>query len=282
MTNSSIPFFTIIIAVFNAEKTIQKCINSFALQSYKYKQLIIIDGNSTDNTKMLLQKNSENIDFWISEPDTGIYNAWNKGLLHSKGNWICFLGADDYFYNENVLSKYSLFLQSLTYPVKVVYGKIMLINSEDCEMYTSGKPWLKVKQRFKQYMSIPHPGTMHHQSLFDKHGFFDESFKIAGDYEFLLRELKFSNAEFIPDLITVAMQQGGISSNPKHTIFQLFEVRRAQRKNGISFAGIFWFLALVRVNIRFLLWKLIGEKNTRHLLDFARSLLGLPAYWTKT
>ena len=97
MKNKSLPLITIIIAVFNGAKTLQQCIDSVAQQSYPNKELIIIDGGSKDGTLDLLKANSEKIDYWVSETDNGIYNAWNKGLAQANGDWICFLGADDFF-----------------------------------------------------------------------------------------------------------------------------------------------------------------------------------------
>jgi glycosyltransferase involved in cell wall biosynthesis len=280
--SASNPLITIIIAVFNGAKTLQQCIDSVAEQSYANKQLIIIDGGSTDCTVELLQANDQSISYWISEPDAGIYNAWNKGLMQANGEWICFLGADDYFWDDQVLASMSRFLVKLPMNIRVAYSQIMLLSENGQELYLSGEPWQKVKQRFKQLMSIPHPGTMHRRDLFEQHGYFDESFRIAGDYELLLRDLKTADAEFIPDLVTVGMLQGGISSNPKNTLSQLHEVRRAQQKHGLKQPNFYWLMAVFRVYIRLLLWCIVGEKATRRALDMGRRMMGLPPHWTRT
>lgn len=282
MREQSQPLFTIIIAVFNGAKTLQQCIDSVAQQSYPNKQLIIIDGGSTDGTVELLQANDQSISYWVSEPDAGIYNAWNKGLKQANGEWICFLGADDYFWDDQVLASMSKFLVKLPVYIRVAYSQIMLLSEKGQELYLSGEPWQKVKQRFKQLMSIPHPGTMHRRDLFEQHGYFDESFRIAGDYELLLRELKTADAEFIPDLVTVGMLQGGISTNPKNTLLQLHEVRRAQQKHGLKMPSIKWLMAVLRVYVRLFLWRVIGEKATLKALDSGRRIMGLPPHWTRT
>ena len=282
MTEQSQPLITIIIAVFNGVKTLQQCIDSVAQQSYANKQLIIIDGGSTDGTVDLLQANNQSISYWISEPDSGIYNAWNKGLMQANGEWICFLGADDYFWDDQVLASMSRLLVKLPMIIRVAYSQIMLLSENGQELYLSGEPWQKVKQRFKQLMSIPHPGTMHRWSLFEQHGYFDESFRIAGDYELLLRELKTADAAYIPDMISVGMLQGGISSNPQNTLSQLYEVRRAQQKHSLKQPNFYWLMAVFRVYIRLLLWCIVGEKATRRALDMGRRMLGLPPHWTRT
>ncbi|MGD0961672.1 MAG: hypothetical protein ABSB19_17820, partial [Methylomonas sp.] len=191
-------------------------------------------------------------------------------------------GADDYYWDSQVLERISGHLLNAPADIRVVYAQLMLLDAAGAELYLIGQPWQNVKHRFKQLMSIPHPGALHRASLFAQHGPFDESFRIAGDYELLLRELKSADALFIPDLIMAAMQQGGISSTPKTALLQLREVRRAQIKQGLKLPGIFWIMAMSRVYIRLLLWRLAGENITRKLLDSGRRMLGLPLHWTKT
>lgn len=276
------PLITIIVAVFNGAKTLQQCIGSVARQTYPNKELIIIDGGSKDGTADLLEANREQISYWISEPDRGIYNAWNKGLAQAKGGWICFLGADDYFWDAQVLERLALQLEKLPPDIRVAYGQIMIVNTEGASLYPLGELWGKIKGRFKQVMCIPHPGAMHRRSLFEQHGQFDESFHIAGDYELLLRELKVADAFFMPDIITVAMRQGGISSTPANSLLQLREVRRAQRMHGQYFPGRFWLMAMMRVYMRLLLWSALGERMARKALDLGRRMMGLPPFWTRT
>lgn len=276
------PTLSIIIATFNAEKTLQKCIDSFVNQTYCNKQLIVIDGASTDNTLSIIKANQRHISFYLSEPDNGIYSAWNKAIKHATGNWICFLGADDYFYNERVLEEISAELAGLPAGTRIVYGQVMLIDALGEPIFAVGESWQKAGKIFNKLMSIPHPGTVHHKSLFADYGEFDESFKIAGDYEFLLRELKTAQAHFIPNLTTVCMQVGGISSNPINTVMQLKEVRRAQKKHGYGWPSFAWLMAYSRPYIRITLFKITGEKLARRILDYLRSLSGKSAFWTKT
>ena len=118
------PLITVIVAVFNGAKTLQHCIDSVAHQSYPNKDLIIIDGGSNDGTVDLLKTNYEQIKYWISEPDKGNYNAWNKGLSQAKGDWICFLGADDYFWDAQVLERMAEPLKKFPPDIRVAYSQI--------------------------------------------------------------------------------------------------------------------------------------------------------------
>ena len=91
------PLISVITAVKNSVCTIERSIQSVIAQRYRHIEYIIIDGASTDGTVEVLKKYSCNIDHMLSEPDTGVYSAWNKGLALATGEWVCFLGADDFF-----------------------------------------------------------------------------------------------------------------------------------------------------------------------------------------
>ena len=95
MNDKCTPLVSIIIAVYNGANTLQDCLDSIKQQTYQNIELIIIDGGSTDATIDVLNEYDAQISYWISEPDDGIYNAWNKGVVQAKGEWICFLGADE-------------------------------------------------------------------------------------------------------------------------------------------------------------------------------------------
>jgi glycosyltransferase involved in cell wall biosynthesis len=273
---------SIIVAVFNGGKTLQQCIDSVVQQTYTNIELIVIDGGSKDLTLDVIDANKKLFSYWISESDKGVYNAWNKGLLQAKGEWLCFLGADDYFLDAQVLERMAAELAMIPPEIRVAYGQVMLLNNNGEKLYPIGEPWREVKERFKQVMCIPHPGLMHRRSLFEQRGNFDESFRIGGDYELLLRELKSSEAVFIPGIITVGMRQGGLSSSPENAIESMRDARRAQKMHGLYFPGRYWVLAMLRVYLRLLLWHSIGEKMARKVLDLARRAKGLPPYWTRT
>jgi len=279
--DTSTPLISVIIAVYNGKATLQQCLDSVTQQTYAHIELIVIDGGSSDGTVDLIQTNAQRITYWISEPDRGIYNAWNKALAQAKGDWVCFLGADDFLWNNQVLERMAEQLVLLPAYIRVAYGQIMLLNNEDKPLFAVGEKWENVRNRFKQAMSLPHQGVMHRRSLFEKHGIFDESFRICGDYELLLRELRMSDAFFVDRIILAGMRNGGISSNPKNSLALLSESRSAQIKNGLRWPGSIWLMALARTYIRLVLWWVLGEKQARKMLDVGRRAMGLPAYWTK-
>lgn len=282
LTESTCPIIAIIVATYNNETTIQHCIDSITHQTYLHKELIIIDGGSCDDTVSVLKASDQVIAHWVSEPDRGIYHAWNKALMMAKGEWICFLGADDFFWDTTVLARIGEQLRLLSPSIRVVYGQNMLVNAGGEPLYAVGASWQTLKGKFRTRMCLPHPGLMHHRSVFERHGTFDESFRIAGDYEMLLRELKHGDALFIPNLIIAGVRQGGISSNPNSSLLVLAESRRAQRMHGRRFPPLLWLLSMIKVYLRFALWHLCGERVARSILDRGRKMLNQPKHWTKT
>jgi len=282
LITESKPKITVIVAVYNAKETLQQCINSVVKQSYQNVELIIIDGVSTDGSIDVIKQNKNNIRYWVSEFDTGIYNAWNKGLEKASGDWIAFLGADDFFFDNQVLERIASELILTPKNIRVVYGKIMLLNSIGEELFSVGEPWGIVKKQFQKFMAIPHQGVFHKRDLFADLGLFDESFKITGDYEFLLRELTNGDAYFVHNLTVACMRQGGISSKLENSIAILKELKRAQKIHHLTTLNLNWYMALLRVYIRTAIWAILGERYTKVLLDFGRILMGKKAVWTKT
>ncbi|HEX6725793.1 MAG TPA: glycosyltransferase family 2 protein [Nitrospira sp.] len=271
-TNSSgsEPLISVVVAMFNAVATLDRCINSVARQTYPYKELIIIDGGSKDGTVELLEANSQKISYWISEPDGGIYHAWNKALKVVRGEWIYFLGADDYFVDEHALARVAPYLQGGRTDARVVYGRVHLVKADGSIIGTFGEAWNR--KQFFQLMTLPHQGVFHHRSLFSVHGDFNEEFRIAGDYELLLRELKSHDPVFIPDGTIAAMQFGGMSSDGRLGLETLREIKRARNLNGVTMVAPLWRWALVKAYVRRFLSRLFGKTWTRVMVNGYRRL----------
>ena len=275
------PLITFVVAVFNARETLQQCLNSVTQQSCKDFELVVIDGASTDGSVDLLGSQASHFAYWISEPDRGVYDAWNKALRHSRGEWICFLGADDYLWSSDVVQQLSGKLAALPAQTSIAYGKIILLDRSGSPMFELGEPWERLEAQFKKKMCLPHPAVLHRRSLFEALGGFDPAFRIAGDYEFLLRCLKGQAPYFLGDVVVTAMRPGGLSSNPSNTLRGLGEAYRAQQKNGLKVLWVPKMMSYARVYMRLLVLKCVGVRATAVLLDWGRSCMGLSPYWTK-
>ena len=117
---------------------------------------------------------------------------------------------------------------------RVVYASVEVVDESGTVLSTLGQPWPSVRVAFRDHNAIPHQGVFHHRSLFDRHGRFDESYRICGDYEFLLRELVEHDACFVPDLVVVCMGSGGLSSRPGNLPTVARELDRARRAHGLT------------------------------------------------
>ncbi len=276
-----LPFISVIVAVRNGAETIQRCIDSFSRQTYPRKELVVMDGASTDGTVALLSENTDAIAYWQSEIDRGLYHAWNKALAHAKGEWICFLGADDYFWDENVLERVAERVCEAYPRHRVAYGRIYSVKENGDILETVGVPWEKARKAFCQVMAIPHQGVFHHRTLFEDHGEFDETFQVAGDYDLLLRELKDKDACFLDGLVVAGMQRGGLTGRTEHGLFLLREIERAREKNGISGLKLTWWFHFTRSWSRSALRRLFGKRASDAMADLYRVCVRKPRIWTR-
>lgn len=285
----SLPLISVITSTFNSDKTLLETIGSVINQTYKNIEYIIIDGGSNDNTLNIIQtaeqrfKEKGVIFKWISETDKGIYDAWNKALKLVSGEWIAFIGSDDFFKNTNVFKDTIPHLEkAIAKNCKYVYGKVEHVNQEKKLIEISGKPWSFHKKRFTYTMNLPHSGCFHHKKLFSKYGNYDASFKIVGDYEFLLREFKDkrNNAYFVDNVFTV-MREGGVSASLENRLTIIKENHKARKLNNITSFSKELFFWEVRVRLIFIFTKIFGNKSAARLADFYRKVvLGKQKRWT--
>ena len=266
------PLISIIIAVFNGAAHLQRSIASVINQTYPNKELVIIDGGSSDGTVNIIKAYNQAIAYWETQPDRGIYHAWNKALNHTKGDWIYFLGSDDYLRHANIFRDIVPYLEKYTLKTRIVYGRVNLVTDDGKVIMTYGEPWNRIRKRFKEVMCIPHQGVFHHRTLFELHGKFDESYQIAGDYEMLLRELKTNWAGFVSDMMVANMQIGGMSSNPSYSIYALREFARARKDNGIPNISFLWSWTYLKANVRYLLSVHLGQKRAKKVANIYRKL----------
>jgi glycosyltransferase involved in cell wall biosynthesis len=223
---SKLPLISIIVAVYNGSKTLQACLDSIANQTCQNLELIVMDGGSTDGTVDILQRNSPAIGYWESQKDCGIAHAWNKALEHTKGEWILFLGADDRLQDEHVLSDMANVLRNDSFN-DVVYGQIVFEGGATHGLVLGDASELgKLKRR----MIIPHQAAFHRNTFFREVGKFDEAFRIAMDYDVLLRK-KTLSVQFVERCITVMGGEGVSSRLIKKS---LIEWRVAQIKNTVD------------------------------------------------
>lgn len=247
--NKPIPLISIITSTFNAAQHFNDLITSMRGRDRSQIEWIVVDGGSHDDTVLLAQNAQDAIDVLISEPDQGIYDAWNKGVVAATGTWIAFMGADDY-YLPNSLDICCKAASSVSTEVNMIVGTIHWVDNADSRIVrTIGKPW--DWKRMQQWMTIGHPGTLHHRTLFERFGMFDISLRSAADYDFLLRIGPYVHASFIATPLA-HVRIGGTSQQPQ-ALREAQEVRRRNLNLSAFQAGkayiIAWFKHSVRKRI---------------------------------
>lgn len=275
---TSKPLISVIVAVYNGAKTLQHCIDSVSDQTYLNKELIIIDGGSTDGTIEIISSNQDKLTYWESEPDNGIYHAWNKALGQSKGDWILFLGSDDYLWKNSVFEEIMPHLvKAESQSMRMVYGQVARVTEDDEICCLDGDSWEYTWRGIiiDGIGSFAHQGMFHHRSLFELYGKFDESFKIAGDYELLIRAFKEGgDAIFVNGLIVTGMQTGGITSN---CVKLVKENARARQNNRLKVITLPWLISYAWAICYPFLNYLIGGRYVRYLVNSGKySITYLP------
>lgn len=271
--NNKQPTISFITSVMNGARTLERLLESLAFQSYRNFEQVVIDGGSTDGTVDILKKHDQAIAYWESEPDRGVYHAWNKALAHTRGKWICFLGADDYLWEPGILDLVVPILDEEQEKFSVIYGITNVVDSAGEFRLALGQPWEQARHDFFWNMSFPNPSTFYHQELFKTFGTFDESLKIVGDYEFSLRVLKESDAFFIDNVIT-GMEEGGQSGNRKNAVATVKEVVVAQRMHGLTRVPVWLSPRVFRVRVHSLLARIFGEEWTLKMVNIYRKVMG--------
>jgi hypothetical protein len=165
--------------------------------------------------------------------------------------------------------------------VTVAYGQMAVVTPRGELVEINGEPWEISRKRFTRAMSIPHFALFTRSEVFEIRGKFDESFRIAGDYELLLRELPESQAMFIPNLLVKGVLYGGTSTSPSRILTGALEIAKAKRLNGIWPYDLVWFRILAEASVKYCLYKVLGDKLTRIVVDLYRRATGRSAVWTQ-
>lgn len=274
------PFFSIVIATHNAAAHLEGCLASIRAQDFTSREIIVADGASTDGTLELIARHAAEIASWRSRKDTGPFDAWNEALARARGEWIMFLGADDRLASGDTLGRIHAAVRGEMHH-RFVYGRVDLISEATGAVCgTENGPWPEMKPKFMRAANLVHTGSINHRSLFEDFGAFDTSFRICGDYEFMLRVLLKEDPLFL-DMMVVRMRRGGLSSNLKNVRRGLEEIIRAKAMNGLSSdnGGIRLRLALLPCHGLF--GRVFGEQAGRALADLWRRLQGKSPLWTR-
>lgn len=226
---------SIITISFNAEKSIEQTLKSVINQSYSNVEYIVVDGNSKDKTKEIIEKYKHQISNYISEPDNGLYDALNKGLALATGDLIGILHSDDFYPNPTVLqSIVDMFSNNID--SDAISSSVQIFKNENFKKpfrfynATKFKHW-----QLKIGMQPPHPGFFITRNALDKVGYFRPFYKISGDFEWFVRFYLIHHLKvFSTDFVSVYMRDGGLSSSGfKSKKLMNAEDLKALKSNGV-------------------------------------------------
>lgn len=232
---------SIITAVFNNRDTVAEALESVLTQSYGNVELVVIDGGSTDGTLEVLKGYEARLGFFVSESDGGIYDALNKGIRFATGDVVGFLHSDDVLADCDVLLRVARAMAGAS-NVDAVYGDLVYVRKENL---THVVRWWRAGNFNTRKLSFgwmpPHPTFYARKSVYERWGGFDTTYRIAADYDCMLRFMKCGlKLTYIPH-VQVRMRVGGASNRSLQNIVRKsVEDYRAMRRNSV---GGLWVLA---------------------------------------
>jgi len=208
-----LPKISVITPTLNSEKTLEACILSVANQTYSNKEHLIIDGQSTDGTLSISKKHAANYPQtkWVSEKDGGIYDAMNKGIDLSSGDWLYFLGSDDIFCSNTVLN--DIFNRKKVSKFDVIYGNVKWGITE--QLYDGPFSRLKLLQK-----NICHQAIFTRKNVFDRLGKFDIRYKVVADWVFNMQW--YNRRDIRHCYIDIAIARHDLDGYSKHNRDMLF------------------------------------------------------------
>jgi glycosyltransferase len=237
---------SVVTVSFNGAATLRRCIESVAKQTYPGVEHIVIDGGSRDGTAEIVKQCGGRIAQFVSEPDDGIYDAMNKGISLSTGDYIGFLNADDEFASDDSLSLVAQYLRAGR--KDIAYGDLTYVRASDASrIVRTWRAGAYSRGRLRFGWMPPHPTFYISRSLIQQVGDFEKSLRIAADYDFMLRSLLLAgdSVTYVPKIL-VRMRTGGISNNSLRSIIRKSrEDLLALRRNRVG-----GWLSLVSKNFR--------------------------------
>lgn len=229
------PLITIITATFNAAEYFPGTVESIRNQTYKNAEWIVIDGASNDGTVDLIRQNEDVIDYWMSEPDGGIYDAWNKALLKATGTWLIFIGAGD-----NLSDGWLETVASSSEVPDLIYGDCLMCSADGQRRFLRRlSSWDVQRKKLLRAMTLPHTGMAHHHRLFASGARFDPAYRFAGDWEFL-RRVAPTRGRYEKGKLQAVMRLGGVGNNPVSIRRAYDEIHKIHECYGTRMSIVEW------------------------------------------
>jgi glycosyltransferase involved in cell wall biosynthesis len=232
-SHTTLPKVSVVTVVYNGEKFIEDTILSVLSQTYGNVEHIIIDGGSKDGTVEILRRYSDQIAYWRSEEDQGIYDGMNKGIAATTGEIVGTLNADDYYAKQDIIA--TVVEKFLSSGVRCVFGDVTFIDSMTKKVTRQYISEANPERYFRWGFMPAHPTFFTYRADYFKYGMYKTNYKIAADYELIMRFIKTNKLSYAKIYrILVIMRVGGVSTQGwKSTVLLNREIVSACRENGI-------------------------------------------------
>jgi glycosyltransferase involved in cell wall biosynthesis len=222
------PLISVITAVRNGERYLAETMESVIAQTYGNWEYLVVDGGSSDGTLDIIRARASKLAYWISEPDAGISDAFNKGIAKAKGDYLLFLNSDDVLAEPDAIATVATAAVAARMP-DLIYGDCLMVSREDLRpLYVVSRDFSP--RSFSWGHAPPHPSLFFHRSYFERYGLYDLTFHVAMDLELLARGIMRQRVIHIPRVVT-KMRQGGITM--RNRALSIRETTRALAIHGL-------------------------------------------------
>lgn len=240
-STEGLPLVSIVTVVRNNHKTLGRTIESVLTQGYPNLEYVIVDGGSTDGTLEIIKQHADRLDYYVSEPDKGIYDAMNKGLALCTGQLIGIINADDWYEPGAIQAVAQCHVED---PECVVYGLVRSHDERGPAICGS-----RYASRLPEKM-IPHPTCFIPATLYQRHGKFNPEYRIAGDYDLMLRLYTKGERFWLVEKVIANFAEGGLTT--VDTFLERKELAKLRLANGVITPREYWIqLARAGVSLNF-------------------------------
>lgn len=257
---------SIIIPTYNSSKTLSNCLDSIICQTFKIKEIIIQDGKSTDSTLDILDIYVKKFPYISvkSEKDYGIYDAMNRGISRSSGEWLYFLGSDDSLTSSTILEEVS---RSFNNETRIVYGKVKINGRVSWAEANS----IYGKEIFREDLAgnnVCHQAVFYHRELFNKYGTYNLTYNICSDWDFNMRVFFKCKTTFVPLIICNFQGEGSSTSITDHAFGEDYDSKVYQNLFSNPFSKFYRYRLAS-------LYKILLKKERKNLIEHFKLRLAI-------
>jgi hypothetical protein len=246
---------TVITSTLNCSDALRTTASSIRAQTYRDVQWIVADGASTDGTVQVIHDNSDIIGKWFSEPDSGVYDAWNKASAFIDGEWVLFLGAGDRLLSPGTVHACVGKLKQLPPDVVIGYGDVLSFRGGRL-VYRHGAVTLGALHCYKPATPC-HQGVFQRADCFRRPQPFDQKYKVVADTKFMLESLKGRSMAHIGEEVS-EMTTWGLSAHPTNAVKVMREFLRLERELGYSLPVLGKIYYIASATLKSLMYRSLG------------------------